>query len=47
MWKNAVELERPQMTIYCGLSCPACRLTKATKTHSEYVTLFFTATMVT
>jgi len=46
MWKNAVELERPQMTIYCSLSYPAhkghpfaCKVTKATKTHSEYVTL--------
>jgi len=50
IWKNAVELERPQMTIYCGLSYPACkghpiacRVTKATNTHSEYVTLFFHA----
>jgi hypothetical protein len=46
MWKNAVELERPQMTIYCGLSFPACkghpfacRVNKAKNTHSEYVTL--------
>jgi len=46
MWKNAVELERPQMTIFCGLSyraCKghsfACRFTKAKTTHSEYLTL--------
>jgi hypothetical protein len=35
MWKNIVEWGRPQMTIW---RIPiACRITKATNTHSEYV----------
>jgi hypothetical protein len=39
MWKNIVELGRPQMTIRRMLI--ACWITKATNTHSEYV--IFTA----
>jgi len=37
MWKNIVELDRPQMTIW--LMRIGCWRTKATDTHSEYVTL--------
>ena len=37
MWKNTVEPGRPQMTIW--LMCIACWTSKATDTHSEYVTL--------
>ena len=37
MWKNIVEPIRPKMTI---LSMPiACRIPKATDTHSEYLPL--------
>jgi hypothetical protein len=37
MWKNIVEPDRPCMTIW---RMPiACRITKATNTHSEYVVL--------
>ena len=35
MWKNIVELIRPQMTVLC--MCIACWIPKATNTHSEYV----------
>ena len=38
MWKNIVETERPQMTIW-GMRI-ACLIPKATNTHSEYVVLF-------
>ena len=38
MWKNMVELDRPQVTTW-RLRI-ACWIPKATKTHSEYVTLF-------
>jgi hypothetical protein len=34
MWKNMGEPDRPQMSLYT-----ACRITKATDTHSEYVIL--------
>jgi hypothetical protein len=46
MWKNSQESDRPQMTIWC--ICIACRIPKATNTHSEYVIIndFSTATMV-
>ena len=37
MWKNIVELDRPQMTIRPMRF--ACWITKATNTHLEYVTL--------
>jgi len=37
MWKNMVEPNRPQMTIWH--MCFACWITKATDTHSEYVIL--------
>ena len=37
MWKNIVELGRPQMTIWRMRI--ACWIPKATNTHSEYVTL--------
>ena len=37
MWANTVELGRWQMTIW--FMCIACWITKATNTHSEYVTL--------
>jgi len=37
LWKNNVEPDRPQMTIWCMYI--ACWITKATDTHSEYVTL--------
>ena len=35
MWKNIVEPDRPQMTIWC--TCIACWMIKATNTHSECV----------
>jgi len=35
MWKNVVEPDRSQMTIWC--MCIACWVTKAIDTHSEYV----------
>jgi len=35
MWKNIVELDRPQMTIWRIRI--ACWITKATNTHPEYV----------
>ena len=35
MWKNTVQPDRPQMTIWRMRI--ACRITEATKTHSEYV----------
>jgi len=35
MWKNTVERGRPQVTVWRS----ACRITKATHTHSEYVIL--------
>jgi len=38
MWKNTVDLDRPQMTILH--MCIACCIPTATNTHSEYVTLF-------
>ena len=37
MWKNSVELDRPQVKI--GLIRTACWILKATDTHSEYVIL--------
>jgi len=37
MWKNIVELGRPQMTIWH--MCIACWVLKATDAHSEYVIL--------
>jgi len=37
MWKNIVKLDRPQTII--GRKSLACWITKATDTHSEYVTL--------
>jgi len=37
MWENNVQLNRPQMTIWRMRI--ACRIHKATNTHSEYVTL--------
>ena len=37
MWKIAVELEKPHMTIWRMRI--ACWVTKATNTHSEYVLL--------
>ena len=37
MWKNIVELDRPQITIWH--MCIACWVPKATNTHSEYVIL--------
>jgi hypothetical protein len=37
MWKNFVETDRPYMTIW--LMRIACRIPKATNTHSEYVLL--------
>ena len=37
MWKNIVEADRPQMTIWRMLV--ACWITKATNTYSEYVIL--------
>jgi hypothetical protein len=37
IWKNNVEPGRPQMTIWCMHI--ACWVTKATDTHSQYVTL--------
>ena len=37
MWKNTVELCRPQMTIWH--MCITCWITKATNTHSVYVIL--------
>jgi len=39
MWKNTVELERPQMKIWRIRT--ACRIPMATNTHSEYVILLF------
>ena len=46
MWKNNVEQDRSQMTIWRMRI--ACWVTKATDTHPQYVTLtaFPTATMV-
>jgi len=35
MWKNIVEPDRPQMTIW--FTRIACWITKATDTHSEYI----------
>jgi len=37
MWKNILEPNRPQMTIWC--TCFACGTTEATNTHSVYVIL--------
>jgi len=36
MWENIVERGRPKMTIW--LTCIAYWTTKATHTHSEYIT---------
>jgi hypothetical protein len=36
-WKNTVEPSRPQVTIWCMHI--ACRITKTTNTHSEYIIL--------
>ena len=35
MWKNTVELDRPQVTVWH--MCIACWIPKTTNTHSEYV----------
>jgi hypothetical protein len=35
MWKNIVQLDKTQMTIWYMLT--ECRITKATDEHSEYV----------
>jgi len=44
-WKNTVQPDRPQMTIW--RKNIACWITNATNTYSEYViVIFFTATMV-
>ena len=37
MWRNIVERDRPQMTVWRLLN--ACWIPKATNTHSEYVIL--------
>jgi len=37
MWKNVVEVDRPQVTVWCV--CIACWIPKATNTHSDYVIL--------
>jgi hypothetical protein len=37
MWKNIVQPDRPQMTIWC--MCIACWICKDTDTHSEYLIL--------
>jgi len=37
MWKNVVEPDRPEMTIWCMRI--ACWIHKPTNTHSEYVIL--------
>ena len=37
MWKNIVEPDSPQTTIWC--MCIACQISKATDTQSEYVIL--------
>jgi len=37
MWKNIIEPDRQQMTIW--LMCIACWMPKATNTHSEYIDL--------
>ena len=37
MWKNIVELDRPQMTVWH--MCIACWIPKTANTHSEYVVL--------
>jgi len=37
MWKNNVQLDRPQTTVWC--KCTARWIPKATNTHSEYVIL--------
>jgi hypothetical protein len=40
MWKNTVQQDRPQMTIYVIRRMRfACWITKATDTHAEYVIL--------
>jgi hypothetical protein len=39
MWKNIVEPDRPQMTIWHMQI--VCWITKATDTHSEYLILIF------
>jgi hypothetical protein len=38
MWKNVADPDRPQMTIIWYMHF-ACRITKATDKHSEYVIL--------
>ena len=38
MWKNVVELDRPQITVWH--MCIACWISKATNTSFEYVILF-------
>ena len=35
MWKHIIELDRPQMTVWCMLF--PCWVPKATNTQSEYV----------
>ena len=44
MWKNIVERGRPQMTIWCMRI--ACWIPKATSTHSQYVTHYFSIAAV-
>ena len=46
MWKNAVDPDRPQMTIIIWRMRSAGWITKATNTHSEYVRYFFSAATV-
>jgi hypothetical protein len=40
MWKNIVNPDRPNDNVIRRMRF-SCRITKATNTHSEYVTLFF------
>jgi hypothetical protein len=44
MWKNMVEPDRPEMTIWC--MCIACWIHKPTNTHSEYEILLFHCNMI-
>jgi len=44
MWKNIVESGRPEVTIWH--MCIVCYIPKATYTHSEYVILLSSATVV-
>jgi len=47
IWKNTVELGRPQVTVWC--MCSLCWIPKATNTHTDFVillTFFSTAAVV-